>query len=259
MKTLLTGIGLVVALAIPVHAQAASGMEIGVRSGIDLAEKVRRDKDPAYAADNHQRLRRYVLASIKEVKTDESLVKPFNARAMAAELNKQLQAHGFHPVGPGEKPEIIITAQYARGMILDPYRDAANYAATDDRYHKRGPANLSNSTPNTNVFTHQIFVGVTSKSDNFENEKLAIEVTAMQYPPPADPKQKPVILWSTIMYTDDPANRDLNLVMPTLLASGAPYFDKHLDREREYNSYSNLPDGHVNVGAPEVVEPAKSK
>ena len=46
------------------HGQT-SGMEIGVRSGIDSAEKARRDQDPAYARDDHQRLRRYLIASVK--------------------------------------------------------------------------------------------------------------------------------------------------------------------------------------------------
>ena len=59
------------------------------------------------------------------------------------------------------------------------------------------------------------------------------------------------------MYADDPDNRDLNTIMPKLLASGAPYFDRHIDREREVKIMTDLPTGHVNVGAPEVVPEPK--
>lgn len=229
-------------------------MELGVRSGIDVAEKARRDKDPAYAQQAH--LRRYLLASIKEVKTDEKLVKPVNARAMAAELNKQLQAQGFRPVGPGEKPEIIITVLYARGMILNPYIDPDRLPIGDYRRGVRGPANLSNTTP-LGIVTHDSFVGLEAKTQSLNYEKLAIRVSAMKFPPPADPKVPPQILWQTVMYTDDPDHRDLNLVMPTLFAIGAPYFDKHIDREKEKQLYQPPPEGKVNVGTPEVVPEKK--
>ena len=254
MKKLLLALGLAVQLVASAHAQE---MELGVRSGIDNAEKAHRDKDAAYGADDRQRLRRYLLASIKEVKTDEKLVKPVDARAMAAELNKQLQAQGFHPVGPGEKPEIVITVQYARGMILNPYLDPDRLPIGDFRRGVRGPANLSNTTP-LGMVTHDSFVGLESKTQSLNYEKLAIRVSAMKYPPPTDPKVKPQLLWQTVMYTDDPDHRDLNVVMPKLLASGAPYFDKHIDREKEKLLYTAPPEGHVKVGPTEVVaEPKK--
>jgi hypothetical protein len=257
MKELALAFLLSVQLAIVAQGQT-SGMEIGVRSGIDNAEKARRDKDPAYAHNDRQRLRRYLLASIKEMKTDEKLVKPMDARAIANELKKVLQAQGFRAVGPGEKPEIILTVLYGRGMVLNPYLEPDKLPIGDFRRGLRGPPNLSNSIPNTAVLTHDSFVGLEAKTQALNYEKLAIQVSAMKYPPPPDPKQKPELLWQTMMYADDPDHRDLNTVMPKLLASGAPYFDKHIDREREVKISTDLPAGHVNVGAPEVVtEPKK--
>jgi hypothetical protein len=257
MKRILMSLGFVGALAISGHAQTAAGMEIGVRSGIDNTEKARRDQDPAYAEDDHKRLRLYLLASVKEMKTDEKLVKPGNARAIADELRKNLQKQGFRPVGPGEKPEIVLTVLYGRGMVLNPYLDPNSLPIGDFRRGMRGPPNLSNSIPNTNVVTHDSFVGLEAKTQALNYEKLAIQVTAMKYPPPPDPKQKPVILWQTLMYSDDPDHRDLNVIMPQLLASGAPYFDKHIDREHEVKFFTDLPSGHVNVGPVEVVPEAK--
>ena len=256
MRKLSLALLLSVRLAISAHAQV-NGMEIGVRSGIDNAEKARRDKDPAYARDDHQRQRRYLLASIKQMKTDENLVKPMDAKAIATELKKVLQAQGFRLIGPGEKPEIILTVLYGRGMVLNPFLDPDRLPIGDFRRGMRGPPNLSNSIPNTNVLTHDTFVGLEAKTQALNYEKLAIQVTAMKYPPPPDPKKKPEILWQTLMYADDPDHRDLNTIMPTLLASGAPYFDRHIDREHEVKISTDLPSGHVNVGTPEVVPDAK--
>lgn len=256
VKKLALTLLLSVQLAIVTHGQT-SGMQIGVRSGIDNAEKARRDTDPAYAQDDHQRLRRYLLASIKEMKTDEKLLKPVNAQAIAAELNKVLQAQGFRPVARGEKPEIVIIAQYARGMILNPYIDPDKLPITDFRHGLHGPPNLSNTVPATTIVPHDTLVGLEAKTQELNYEKLAIEVSAMKYPPPSDPKKKPELLWQTIMYADDPDHRDLNTIMPKLLASGAPYFDKHIDREHEVKIMTDLPAGHVIVGAPEVVSDTK--
>ena len=44
-----------------------------------------------------------------------------------------------------------------------------------------------------------------------------------------------------------------------MLATGAPYFDRHIDRESEVVVNTLLPEGHVNVGTPEVVTDPKSK
>lgn len=230
-----------------------SGMEIGVRSGIDNGEKAKRDHDSDYATDDRKRLRRYFLASIKEMKTDEKLVKPMDARGIADELRKVLAGQGFRAVRPGEKPEIILTVLYGRGMVLNPYLDPDKLSAGDYRRGLRGPPNLSNSLSPAAVLTHHTYVGLEAKTQVMNYEKLAIQISAMKYPPPADPKQKPELLWQTMVYADDPDHRDLNTIMPKLLASAAPYFDKHIEREQEVKIYAELPTGRVKVGSPEVV------
>jgi hypothetical protein len=42
-----------------------------------------------------------------------------------------------------------------------------------------------------------------------------------------------------------------------MLEAGAPFFDKEI-KDYEATIWKPLPEGHVKVGAPEVVEPAKS-
>ena len=212
---------------------------------------------PGYGHNDSKHHRRYLLISVKEIKTDEKLKKPMDVRVMVSELNKVLQGQGFRPVGPGEKPEIIIKALYGRGMLINPYMDPDSYPAGDFRRGLRGPQNISNSIQGTSMVTHDSFVGLRDKTAALNYEKLAIQVSAYQYPPPVDPKAPLVMVWTTTMYADDPDNRDLNLIMPKLLASGAPYFDRHIDREKEVKIMTDIPTGHVNVGAPEVVPEKK--
>ena len=61
------------------------------------------------------------------------------------------------------------------------------------------------------------------------------------------------MLWKTIMVVDDPDHRDLNAIAEKMLEAGAPYFDKEI-REPEATIFKPLPDAHVNVGTPEVVD-----
>ena len=232
-------------------------MEIGVRSGIDKAEKAKRDKDPKYAQDDSKRLRRYLLASVKEIKTGENLVRAADARTIAGQLDAVLQKQGFHPVGKDEKPEIIITALYGRGMILNPHVDPDSLPPGDYRRGLRGPQNISNSVPVTPIVDHKTLVGLRDKTAALNYEKVAIQISAWEYPPPPDPNQKPHVLWITTIYADDAEHRDLNQVSAKLLESGAPYFDKHIDRESEVKIWAPAPEGKVKVGTPEVVPDEK--
>ncbi len=245
-------------MALPAGAQHYPGLLIGVRSGIDQAEKDKRDQDAAYAEDPAKRLRRFFLARVSEEASDEKLLKPVDARALAAQVTKQLESRGFRPIGPGEKPEIIITVKYGRGQLMsNPYLDLDNLRPGDPR--KVGQhSNLSDSD-RVGVQSHPSYVGIEEKRQRLSMEQLIIQVRAWEYPPPADPKEKEKLLWMTTMYVDDPNHTDLNTVAEKLLAAGAPYFDRHLEREKEKVIDTNLPEGRVEVGTPEVVTPPKSK
>ncbi len=238
---------------LPARAQSEVGMDINVRAGVDNAEQVRRDQDPAYAKDPAQRLRVYFLARVQEEKTEERLVKPVDAVAIAKELTSQLAARGFRPVQPGQKPEMVITVKYGRGFVPNPYLDSNNILFGDlQKQH----TNLSNSDPVAPWQMHDSYVGLEEKRQRSRYEKLIIQVRAWKYPPPPDPKQKTELLWMTTMYVDDPQHRDLNTIAAKMLATGAPYFDQHIAVEHEVTINTALPEGRVKVGSPEVVPPA---
>jgi hypothetical protein len=223
--------------------------EVNVRSGVDLQEQARRVHDPAYAQTISQRGRRFFLARVSEEKNGLDLVKPVDAHALAKEVSRQLEAQGFHAVQGTEKPDIVITVKYGRGTLPNPY--AASYEI--------GPgARLSNSGNATAVWgpLYDHFVGIEEKRQGAAYEKLAIEVRAWKYPPPADPKETEELLWATTMCVDDPDHRDLNLVAAEMIAAGAAYFDRPIKQEDAISTWTHLPDGHVKVGTPEVVPPA---
>jgi len=243
-------------VALPARAQTDVGMDINVRSGVDNAEQARRDQDPAYAKDPAKRLRVYFLARVQEEKTEERLVKPVDAVAIAQELTCQLAARGFRPVQPSQKPEMVITVKYGRGFVSNPYLDSSNILFGDlQKQH----TNLSNSDPVSPWLMHDNFVGLEEKRQRARYEKLMIQVRAWKYPPPPDPKQKTELLWATTMYVDDPQHRDLNTIAAKMLETGAPFFDQHIGVEHEVVINTAMPEGRVKVGSPEVLADPKSK
>ena len=223
-------------------------MAVTVRSGIDSAEKTKREQDPAYAMDLN-RARLFFLAHVQEEKGFRPLVKPVDAKALAAEVTRQLEAEGFHAVGPNQKPQIVVTVKYGRGFLPNPYTDSDN---------DKQRTNLSNSDSLDVWPMHDSYVGLEEKRQRARHEKLIIQVRAWKYPPPADPKKKEELLWMTTVFVSDPNHTDLNEFSHKMLTVAAPYFDHHIAREHEVVTV--LPrHEHVNVGPPEVVDPPTPK
>ena len=238
-------------LAPAIRAQQDSGMaiDIAVRSGIDDAEKKKRDHDPAYAEDLARHARLFLLASVKPAPSVEKLVNPVNAIALARELKRQLIAQGFQPARTDQKPEIIITVEYGRGWLSNPYSNSDQ---------DKTITNLSDS--DSLVTWHKLsFSRLEERRQWADQEKLIIQVRAWKYPPPTGPKKKLTMLWMTTMHVDDPDHRDLGVLYPKLLAAGAPYFDRHIEREQEVVTTTEIPEGRVKVGPAEVIEDKKPK
>jgi hypothetical protein len=227
-----------------------TALDIGVRSGIDRGEHRRRKHDLTYARDQSKHQNIYLLASVSPHPSVGALVAEVNAIAIARELDRQLQAHGFKPVAPDQKPQIVITVEYGRGWLPNPYSD-------DDA------GKMHNNLTNSDVFhpwpLNEIFpsIGNEMKRQKADQEKLIIQVRAWRYTP--DPKADPLLLWMTTMNVDDPDHRDLNDIYPKLLAAGAPHFDQPIDHDHEVIVRDEVPEGRVNVGPLEVVKEPKTK
>jgi hypothetical protein len=208
----------------------------------------------------------YGILSVQEIKGEQKLIKPVDENAILQLLSQEMNKNGFQLYAPGTKPDIVITASYGRGEVQNPYiKGSGETGGSSDVNAATTSANLGGSGSNDSGATSVSITGafadqlMDEKSPGFEaklqkaaGEKLFIRVTAWAYP--TDPKAKSRMLWKTVIVVDDPDHRDLNAIAQKMLEAGAPYFDKEI-REREADVYKPLPDGHVNVGAPEVVPP----
>lgn len=225
-----------------------TNLDIGVRSGIDLDEHHKRKADVIYAKDISRHASIYLLASVMPHPSIGSLIREVNAIAIAKELNRQLVAHGFREVEPGSKPQIVITVEYGRGWLPNPYSD-------DDvgKVHN----NLTNSDKFHAWPISEIFPSLSNEMNRqkADQEKLIIQVRAYRYTP--DPKEDPQLLWMTTMNVDDPDHRDLNEIYQKMLAAGAPHFDQPIDHDHELIVVDKVPEGHVKIGPVELVKDPK--
>ena len=245
-RIFLLGSGLLAAVVARAQ-QNSAGLDINVRSGVNWDEQQKREHDPAYG-QNSKRGRSFYLVRVSEEKTGERLVAPIDAGALAQQVAAQLEAHGFHAIKPGQKPDVVITVKYGRGLLSNPYTHSE-----DDKEH----TGLSDTGGMQIWPTHDRFVGLNERLIRMSYEKLFVQVRAWEYPPPADPKKKEKLLWMTTMFVDDPDHRDLNQIAGKMLEQGAPSFDRHIGREQEVIINTAAPEGRVNVGPVEVVKDPK--
>jgi hypothetical protein len=230
--------------------QNTTNLDIGVRSGIDVDEYHKRKVDVVYAKDISRHASVYLLASVMPHPSIGALVREVNAIAIAKELDRQLQAHGFQAVQPGQNPQIVITVEYGRGWLPNPYSDddvgkVHNNLTNSDKFH---PWPIS-----------EIFPSLSNemKRQKADEEKLIIQVRAFRFTP--NPKEEPPLLWMTTMNVDDPDHRDLNEIYQKLLAAGAPHFDQPIDHDHEVIVVDRVPEGRVEVGPLQIVKDPKTK
>jgi len=232
-------------LALLVPAGRAQDVDIGVRSTV--VDKSLQWSHQTSAPDEGGHGKSFALFAIDLVKSDQKLVKPVDQEAILRQLLHQLELNGFHPFAKGTKPDILLTVSYGRGSMKNPYiRD-------------QGETPTMDGTPESRIsgaFAQQIMdektPGYEANLQKASFEKLFIRVTAWAYNP--DPKAKAKMLWKTVIVADDPDHRDLNAIAAQMIEVGAPYFDKSL-KKPELDFYRPMPEGHVNVGTPEVVPP----
>ncbi len=227
--------------------QNTGELDVGVRTIIEpdakFDKKVKGKPVPP-------RPRLYAMLQVQQRTSFDKLVKPVDAEMMALEVARQLDLQGFKRVQPKQKPEIVITAEYGRGMLPNPYMGDPAIESLDN-----GVPTVTHGADALKQLMRQRAPGFEAKLQKASYEKLFIEVKAWKYP--ASPGEKPRVMWVALMNVDDPDHRDLNGVFKEMLAAGAPYFDSQVEGE-EVDVFKPLPEGNVKVGTPtEVVEPAK--
>ena len=257
------------------HAQV-NELDVGVRPKVIDKSSLHADATgPNAGTGGHSKL--YSILSVAEVKSEEELVMPVDESMILQVLSAELNKNGFKPSAPGQRPEILITASYGRAELQNPYIRDGGETAGDSRAGgflgvaagtttsgasatgaiSGGVSNDSgaSTTVITGAFSQQLIDektnGYQAKLQKASYEKLFIRVTAWSFP--GNPKAQAKMLWKTIMVVDDPDHRDLNAVAAKMLEAGAPFFDREI-KDPEVDIYKPLPEGHVNVGTPAVVE-----
>jgi hypothetical protein len=188
----------------------------------------------------------YLLASVKEVVAEQAMVKPLDEFALVALLRQELKQQGFRESAEPEKAEVVLTVTYGRGFVRNPFADDMLDTISSD------PPMVTITSAKQAM--RQREPGYEGKMQKAQFEKLYIAVTAWKFP--SRKGEKPNQLWRTVMVTDNPDGRDLNLAMPAMLAAGAGWFDKEI-KGGEVTVNSTMPVGNVRLAPFEVIETGK--
>ena len=249
--SVLTLRGLVAAGCLALMASAAHAqqeLEVGVRAVVLDAPAKKGDPAPQHG-------KVYAIIAVDQISSDQKMVRPVSRNEMANLVGQELNSNGYHQVVKGQKPDILITVNYGRAWLVNPYMGSAQNREAGSFFGTPSPDGGTMATQTIAGLGEenmkQLGHGVEQKVQKAQYEKLAIKIIAWEYP--KDPKAKARQLWYTIMNVDDPDHRDLNAIAAKMLEAGSPYFDKQM-KEDEVDVIKPLPEGHVNVGAPEVVD-----
>ncbi len=105
--------------------QNTGEITIGVRTAVEPA--VFAKERQALVAQGRRKL--FAVLQVQQRGSAEKLAKPVDAEMIAREVSRQLELQGFQRTQPKQKPEIVITAEYGRDMLPNPYLGEAR---TDD-------------------------------------------------------------------------------------------------------------------------------
>jgi len=233
-------------LAVTARASAEPG-DAGADFPITVRSFVERNYTRFSKEPYREHGRTYAVISFDQVKSDSPLARAVNQVALYREFQKALATHGFHEPAPGAQPAVLLTVLYGRGWLHNPYLDQEVETASSDFGVPTYTASVEQ------LIRERSTPGYADKTISANAEKLFIAVIAWKFP--ASPKDKPQKIWRTVMIADDP-DQDLNLIADKLLAAGAGYFDHPIEQE-EVTISSRVATGHVEVGTPTVVDPAK--
>lgn len=253
LRWLLTAAGLGV-LASNAHAQV-SQLEVDVRS--EIKDKPFGQPLPQ-GKGNHAKV--YGILSVQLIPAEGKMIKPVDAYKLQDLVRGELAKRGFQEVPKGAKPAILLTVQYGRSWMRNPYFGTAQSVSENaplvggagDQINAAKPVQTQSiDMGDAHTLMRLQENGVEPKAQKAQYEKLCIKITAWDYPTAQKAKAKQ--LWNTIMVVDDPDHLDLNEIAEKMLEAGSPYFDQEI-KDEEVAVFKPLPDGHVHIGNPAVVQ-----
>lgn len=221
---------------------------------LPLLIQVRSDVDQPFEGWRKAKLKEhgklYAIVAISELPGEEKLLRPVDENNLLRILRLELTKRGFVEITPKQQPEIVLTVSYGRGFVRNPYMDDVMINDSSDP----PVVTIQGAFPTQLIRQKEKDFEEKLQTANFE--KLFIRVTAWKFPEKSTDgkKVKPYQLWKTIVVTDDPAHRDLNQFLEKMLAAGANFFDRKMEKE-EVQIVDTLPEGTVTVGDITVLKP----
>lgn len=239
---------LFLAALLPVHAFNPTPAEDPSTLSVVVRTKV--DKPFGFKpADAPKHGKVYYIISLKEIKLDDKLVRPVDESGMLDATKKELTARGFRQIRKGETPEIVITVDYGRGYLANPYMAGTSTDLGD-------PPTVTITGAMPTQLLKQKEVGFETKMRRAQLEKLYIIMTAYKFPSPKG--KRPELAWKTTMLVDNPEKLDLNKVYQEMIVAGGNFFDQEM-KDEEADLVRPMPEGRVEIGTPEVVKENRSK
>ncbi len=240
-----------------VQAVNAEPLEVGVRAKVlnpFPVEKIKPDDEPRRTG------KVYAIASVKPVPSERKLIKPVDGPSLRRLVELHLATQGFSERMYGEDPDIVITVDYGRGYLRNPYlldsgRTASGaYGGSGAGAYPYGQADGPSLTitGGSRQLMSEKSAAYRARVAKAEYEKLFIQLTAWEKSSGGPVRGKQ--LWTTLMQVDDPDHRDLNRVAGEMLNAGAPFFGR-VSQKPEVEVNPSLPDGGVRHDEARPLEP----
>jgi len=201
--------------------------------------------------------KKYGILSVQLVDSENDLVTPVDEDALTTLLMRELDAHGFRQVSPGQSPEILLTVHYGRGWLANPYKNTSQtHLGMTNITTNQGAISpkqiLSQEVVDFTPLAADVrFTGREAMAQKASYEKLYVRVTAWEFP--REPTPRAHMLWKTTIFTDDPDHQDLNTLLPSMLDAGVHYFGRETEPQGVEISRP-IAEGHVEVGTLRVVD-----
>lgn len=240
---------------------AAPSLDLNVRSEVEPQASQALGAHPSF-----------IMAPAVEVASGEKLVRPV-AEATLMDVYRLLQeklvAQGYVGVQDKTRPKVLVTIQYGRGHLPNPYTKGMTISGGDpvdgvpvgvDKGPTAGAGKMTGETGPTVIlrgpmdYLRRHETDFQGKMQSAEQEKLFFIITAWDFASMRK-GEKRVRYWSTTILTDDPDHRDLNRIYAEMITAGAEYFNRKMNRE-EVELTATVKEGRVEVGTPRVIPDA---
>lgn len=259
MKTLHLGpcpraLALLAALAATVLRAEDNGLDINVRTTVELP--------PGKSLSAHPT---FVMLPAIEIASPEKLVRPVPEKTITAVhqlLQEKLQAQGYVGVTDKVRPEILITVQYGRGYLPNPYTlgkttsEVPSASPPSGKMSGETGRSVTARGVDVDYFKHHAF-NYESKAQLAAQEKLFVTIAAWDFAS-MQKGTKRVRYWTTTVLVDDPDHRDLNQIYDQMISASAEFFNRQLKHE-EVEISTKVREGRVEVGIPKVVDEESPK